>query len=121
MFCDLSNKRILLVSSSLGFRAPSPIGSRFLPFRLKIFSDERIPWILDYYSRNCVRLYKSGFTLIDFLIYLDKYDISLDEFDYAVFNFGIVEGWIRDSFSKSDNEEANWENIIDRLLLEAIL
>lgn len=118
MFNNLRNDKILLVSSSIGFRAPSPVGTRFLPFRLKTFNLRRTPWALDYYSTNCVRLYRTGFTILDFLVYLDRYNIELDEFKYAIFNFAVVEGWLRDNFDDSDDGDSSWFPIIDRLLKE---
>lgn len=112
----MSDDSILLVGSSIGFRSQNTRGINSFSIRTQAYEDGKIPWILDYYSNNCLRFYKTGLTILDFLAYLEKYNVTLPKFDYVIVNFGIVEGWVRNRFDGYENGEADWNNHIDRLL-----
>lgn len=112
----MSGNSILLVGSSIGFRSQKTRGINSFSIRSQTYEDGKIPWILDYYSENCLRFYKTGFTILDFLAYLEKYNVTLPKFDYVIVNFGIVEGWVRNQFDGYANGEADWNGHVSRLL-----
>lgn len=114
---DFNNSKILISSSSVGFRTKERVGTRVIPFQVKSFKNNFTPWINYIYAKNNLRLYNTGFTVLDLLLFLEKTNIEIKSYTHFIGCFGIVEGWNRDKIhGDKDGEAVAWDRVINRLL-----
>lgn len=109
---SFNNSKILLGSSSVGFRRELGIFEKYLPERLRYNAKGNESFIKYQYNTDYLALYKSGMTLIEFLLYLEKLD-NLDSYTHLIVSFGIVESWNRECLNDSGS---SFENLFNKQL-----